>query len=366
MFNPNAAAQPDSGVFGLPALDPAGGRGANDRQLPALVYLPVPWEVTTSYGGGTALGPSAILAASKQVELFHPHVARPYEAGLVMLPISDEVLAWNEQGKRLAQPIIEAGGVGGEEAAGFDPALASALKQVNAASVRLNEWVRSQARAILQRGQIAVVVGGDHSTPFGAIQAYAEREPKGFGILHFDAHSDTRDAFEGFEWSHASIFRNVLERIPEVTRLVQVGIRDYCEEELEYCRAQGDRVRIFFDHAMSARKHEGEPWRRITHDIVDSLPERVYISFDIDGLDPVLCPHTGTPVPGGLSYPEALAVIEQVARSGRRIIGFDLNEVAPSPAGEGEWDANVGARLLYQMTAWTLRSQGRAQAQESL
>jgi agmatinase len=95
------------------------------------------------------------------------------------------------------------------------------------------------------------------------------------------------------------------------------------------------------------------PWKKITEEIIEHLPGEVYISFDIDGLDPVLCPSTGTPVPGGLSFNEALHIIKTIVTSGRRIIGFDLNEVAP---GETEWDANVGARLLYKLCGWTLHS----------
>src|SRR5262249_59464059 len=94
-------------------------------------------------------------------------------------------------------------------------------------------------------------------------------------------------------------------------------------------------------------------------EIVRDLPERIYVSFDIDGLDPRLCPHTGTPVPGGLSFTEATYLLRLAVESGRRIVGFDLNEVAPGPDGD-EWDANVGARLLYKMSAWTLASQGKA------
>src|SRR6185437_1373919 len=93
--------------------------------------------------------------------------------------------------------------------------------------------------------------------------------------------------------------------------------------------------------------------------IISELPQDVWISFDIDGLDPKLCPHTGTPVPGGLDFHEALYLIRELAESGRRIIGFDLNEVAPDPTGANEWDANVAARLLYKLSAWTLVSQGK-------
>ncbi|MDF2694021.1 MAG: Agmatinase [Labilithrix sp.] len=106
---------------------------------------------------------------------------------------------------------------------------------------------------------------------------------------------------------------------------------------------------------------EGEPFAQIAREIAAALPNKVWISFDIDGLDPRYCPHTGTPVPGGLELQEAIAVIREVVRAGKTIVGFDLNEVAPNLANEeDEWDGNVGARLLYKLVAFTLASQGKA------
>src|SRR5262245_12012730 len=119
-----------------------------------------------------------------------------------------------------------------------------------------------------------------------------------------------------------------------------------------------DRVKVYFDAEMKRSMYEGTKWKFICDNIVKELPQNVYISFDIDGLDPKLCPHTGTPVPGGLEFAEAAHVVELVARSGRKIVGFDLVEVSPSPDRGDEWDANVGMRLLYKLAAWTLVSRG--------
>jgi agmatinase len=343
-FNPNAAAAPDSGVFGLPYRE----------EDSALVFLPVPWEATTSYGGGTSRGPAAILQASRQVDLYDLDVERPYAPGLHMLPESADVRAWNERAKAEAARVIEVGG----EVKG-KPALEEALATVNALGEKVNEQVRAETRRLLAAGKLVGVVGGDHSVPFGALQAVAERH-RGFGVLHLDAHSDTRDAYEGFTWSHASIMRNVLDRIPQVTSLVQVGIRDVCEEEIQYVERQRQRVRVFYDRDNQRRKLEGISWAQIAREIVAPLPNEVWVSFDVDGLDPRYCPHTGTPVPGGLEFQEANYLLSTLVRSGRRIIGFDLNEVAPNLSDDGdEWDANVGARLLYKLAAWTLASQSR-------
>jgi len=337
-FDPNAAASADSGIFGLPE-DPAAAR---------LVYLPVPWEVTTSYRGGTAAGPAAILEASRQVDLFDHEVERPYEAGLYLQPADPRIAEWNAAARPLAEEVIAVGGQIGEDAR-----LASLLARVNERSVELNRVVREMTEAVLGQGRIPVIVGGDHSTPFGAIEAAADRQP-GLGVLQIDAHMDLRHAYEGFVWSHASVMRNVLERLPGVARLVQVGIRDYCQEEAEFAAAEGERVEVFYDADLARRQFAGEPWGAIVPGIVGALPRDVWISFDIDGLDPRFCPHTGTPVPGGLDFNQAVFLVAELVRRGRRIVGFDLNEVAPGP--EGEWDANVGARLLYKLSAWTLVS----------
>jgi agmatinase len=143
-----------------------------------------------------------------------------------------------------------------------------------------------------------------------------------------------------------------------VKTLVQVGIRDFSEDERTFAESTGGRVHIWYDAELKRRAFDGQPWNRVVDDIVAQLPQQVYLSFDIDGLDPTLCPHTGTPVPGGLSFPEANALLAGVVRSGRTIVGLDLNEVAPSPDGD-EWDGNVGARLLYKMIGWMLKSEQR-------
>ena len=311
-----------------------------------VVLVPVPFEATTSYGGGTSEGPAAVLRASRQVDLFDLETGHPYRDGIAMLPEDPRVRAWNVEAQALAAPIIAAGG-----AAPGDPALA----KVNSLCDALNRWLETTVGRLLADGKLVATVGGDHGAVYGAIAAHAHAYP-GLGILHLDAHADLRDAYEGFTWSHASIFHNVVTRLPEVSRLVQVAVRDLSSEEMDLIRDSHGRLVLHPDAALKARAFEGEPWARQVDRIVQDLPEQVYLSFDIDGLDPTLCPHTGTPVPGGLSFPEATALVAGVARSGRRIVGVDLSEVAPGPEGD-EWDGNVGARLLYKMIGWALRSQ---------
>jgi agmatinase len=283
------------------------------------------------------------------VDLFDLHLLRPYEAGLWMLPESEDIQASNALHRKLASEVIACLETGAPRSA-----YETKLQKVNEACERLNAFVYEQASDGWNQGKLVGVVGGDHSVPWGALQALGERET--FGILHFDAHFDLRKAYQGFTWSHASIMYNVLEKIPAVERIVQVGIRDFCEEEWQLACSYGSRVIPFFDEALSDLRFQGLPWYQIAEKIIASLPQNVWISFDIDGLDPRYCPQTGTPVPGGLDFQEVNALFSTLVRSGRKILGFDLSEVACT---QGSWDANVGARLLYKLSGWTLASQGK-------
>ncbi|WP_434380021.1 agmatinase family protein [Melittangium boletus] len=339
-FDPSAAAAPGSGIFGLP----------HSPEEAHVVLIPVPFEATTSYGGGTSDGPQAVLEASRQVDLFDVETGRPYTRGISMLPEPAQWREWNTRAKERAVPIVEAGGIDPSQ-----PDLLAAAEEVNGLCSRLHEAVYQTAKEWLAKGKRVAAVGGDHSISYGIIRAHAEKYP-GLGVLHLDAHADLRDAYEGFTWSHASIMHNVAERLPGVASLVQVAIRDMSEDEHRYIENSGGRVRAWFDSELQRQRFDGVPWNRQVDEILKPLPQHVYLSFDIDGLDPTLCPHTGTPVPGGLSFPEAVALVAGVVRSGRTIVGFDLTEVAPDPEG-GEWDGNVGARLLYKMIGWMLKSE---------
>lgn len=337
----DAAPPADAGLFGLPTT-PDEAR---------LVIVPVPWDATTSYRAGTSRGPAAIRVASHQLDLYDTDLGEPWRAGIAMLDIPDEVVRWNMSARVDAENIIAVGGRIGD-----DKALAQSLARVNDAGARLNRHVYEQVDRHVREGKLVGVLGGDHSVPFGAIARMAEAHDD-FGILHIDAHCDLRDAYEGFEWSHASIMSNVLKKIPQVRRLVQVGIRDFARREADAVGAANGRIVVHHDAALAERGFAGETWRAICDAILGDLPRKVYLSFDIDGLDPALCPSTGTPVPGGLSFQQAMYLIKRIVETGHTIIGFDLNEVVPGE-GDDEWDANVGARVLYKLCGWTLRSQG--------
>ena len=343
-FDPDAAATGD-GLFGLDTR-------VEDANL---VVIPVPFDATTSYRPGTAAGPAAVLEASMQVDLEDLQYGAIWKAGFAMLPIPKDIAALSKSARRAAEPVIAAGG-----AKSGNRAHAKALATVNAASERVHGYVATEAARILDRGAIPALLGGDHASPFGLIAELSQRHP-GMGILQIDAHADLREEFEGFRWSHASIFHNVMTRLPGVGRLVQVGIRDFGLREREFVEQSKGRVKCFYDQDLRDRQFAGGAkgsWRSISTDIVKALPKEVYISFDIDGLTPDHCPATGTPVPGGLTFAEMAHLLETLAKSGRRVIGFDLCEVAPAK-GDGEWNANVGARTLYKLLGCTLKSRGK-------
>lgn len=338
-FNPDAPAMAGSGVFGLPFT----------REESRIVLLPVPFEATTSYGGGTAAGPEAICRASGQVDLYDRQFGRIYERGIFMEPVSKTIAKLSASTRELALPIVEKGGA--------EEGDAKAIARIDAAGDELNAWVHQETAKILSEGRVPGLVGGDHSTPFGAIQACAEHAAslgQPLGILHIDAHMDLREAFEGFRWSHASIMYNVVTKIPQVSRLVQVGIRDFGEGEFDLTIEEGKRITAHFDTDWAEEMADGTPFVDLAKRALADLPKVVYVSFDIDGLDPSLCPHTGTPVPGGLGFNQATLLLKMLKDSGRTVIGFDLVEVCPGPnageeGGEPEWDANVGARMLYKL-----------------
>lgn len=328
-FDPNGTGVRGTNIYGLPF-------SAEESDI---VLIPVPWEVTVSYSAGTAQGPQAILDASLQVDLYDTDAPEAWKAGIHLLPIDNELLnTSNELRDRAAQHIESI--ANGEETDPDSPVLES----INLACENMVNHVESIADQWLDAGKLVGLVGGDHSTPLGLIKALAKRH-KAFGILQIDAHCDLRIAYEDFTYSHASIMFNAL-KTREITKLVQVGIRDYCQQELELIRNSEGRIVTFFDEAMKIAQFEGQTWKEQVKVIVNSLPDKIYISFDIDGLEPGLCPGTGTPVAGGLGFAQAVYLMREVVNSGRTIIGFDLNEVS---LGEDEWDANVGARMLLKL-----------------
>ncbi len=332
-FDPNAVGNPNNNIFGLPF----------DEENARLVILPIPWEVTVSYNAGTARAPQHIFNSSLQVDLFDPDVKDGWKQGFFMRPADKKVMMKSDYLRKEAELYI--GYIAQEEEVADNKFMSKSLKDINEGSIFLNNWVYEQTRELLAQGKLVGLLGGDHSTPLGFFKAIGEMHGD-FGILQIDAHCDLRVAYEGFKYSHASIMYNALEELPAITKLVQVGVRDYCEEEVEYINRSQSRVVTYFDKSIKERQFEGESWKEITDEMINQLPEKVFISFDIDGLDPKLCPHTGTPVQGGFETEQVFYLFKKLLQSGRKLIGFDLNEVGVS---HDEWDENVGARCLFKL-----------------
>ncbi|HWY38239.1 MAG TPA: agmatinase family protein [Bacteroidia bacterium] len=338
-FNPNDIGNTKAGMYGLPFTQ-------DECQVQ---IIPVPWEVTVSYGGGTAQGPYAVLDASYQVDLYDPFVPNAWHFGIFFDDL-EEAISFKSYTLRLkAEKYIE------QLSKGKAPDK-KVIDEVNEECRKMNAWVKEKCLHFLNKDKTIGLLGGDHSTPLGMMQALAEKFGD-FGILQIDAHADLRNAYEGFEFSHASIMFNAL-KIKEVKKLVQVGIRDYCDEELHLTNHSKGRIHTFFDRDIKQAQYAGESWVSMCDKIIAALPEKVYLSFDIDGLDPKLCPHTGTPVAGGFETEQVLMLLEKVVKAGKKIIAFDLNEVSPGPKGD-DWDANVAARLLYRIANLAAHSQGR-------
>ncbi|MEZ5013038.1 MAG: agmatinase family protein [Chitinophagales bacterium] len=283
--------------------------------------------------------------ASTQVDLFDHDLPDGWHQGIFTQKISAATKKRNTELRKKAAEHIHALEKGKKQDA------ENITEQVNKACTQLRTQIAKDAKAILADDKIPALVGGDHSTPLGLIDALTEKHGA-IGILQIDAHADLRAAYEGFTYSHASIMYNAIQN-EQVSRLVQVGIRDLCDDEMDIIRSSDRRIITHFNHELQEAKFRGIDWNSVCTQIISELPQKVYISFDIDGLDPKLCPHTGTPVPGGLSFDEAVYLLRAVAESGRQIVGFDLVEVTPAKDG---WDAIVGARLLYKMCNLALKS----------
>jgi agmatinase len=338
-FDPNALGDTNNTIYGLPFT-------CEDANL---VIIPVPWDVTVSYSAGTSDGPAAVFDASFQVDLYDPLVEDAWKSGIAMDEINEDLkskgLNLREKAETYIQLLTE-----GENPAD-NPEMQSMLDEINLGCREMTQWVKTESLRYLNQNKFVALLGGDHSTPLGLIQALAEKY-ESFGILHIDAHADLREAYEGFEFSHASIMFNSL-KLNQISKLVQAGIRDYCQDEVNLIQSD-IRIKTFFDRDLKHQLYEGKTWSDLTAEIISHLPHHVYLSIDIDGMDPKLCPNTGTPVPGGFEYEQLIYLIEKLAQSQRQIIGFDLNEIAP---GTDEWDANVGARILYRVANLALMSQ---------
>ena len=314
----------------------------------ALVLLSAPWDVTASYGAGTAYAPDAIIGASIQLDFYDAAAPDAWRQGIATAPVDYSIQELSQKLRHDARRVIEHLEGGGRTT---DDYVVRKLRRVNEGSFELNRNIREQAEQWLDAGKLVGLVGGDHSTPYGLIRALGKHHEK-FGILQIDAHCDLRKSYEGFEFSHASIMYNVLHDVQQVERITQVAIRDFSRAEKQLAE-ESERIVQFEDQQLMEAEFAGKKWDEVCREIIATLPEKVSVSFDIDGLDLAYCPHTGTPVPGGLSFNKAARLLQLLGEE-RRIIGFDVVEVCPHES--DRIDASVGARILWKLCGQTLRS----------
>ena len=332
-FDPNSVGNPNNNIFGLPFTE------ADAR----LVILPVPWEVTVSYGAGTSRAAEHVYKSSKQVEIFDMDGEAGWKQGFYMKEVDRRILMKSDYLRKEAELYIDYISKG--ELVEKNKFMCKSQKEINEGGAMMNQWVYEQCKNLLDTGKLVGLLGGDHSTPLGFMKALGEKHGE-FGILQIDAHCDLRKSYEFFNYSHASIMYNALQEIPELQKLVQVGVRDFCEEEWNFICNSNYKVITYLDKEIKERQFDGETWKHIVEEIVNHLPQKVYISFDIDGLDRKLCPNTGTPVQGGFDTEEVFYLIKKISESGRELIGFDLVEIG---VGQTDWDSNVGARILWRL-----------------
>ena len=338
-FNSNGVGQANGHFIGLPF----------EEDEAKLVFVSVPWDVTVSYGEGTSSAPDNILDASLQLDLFDLNAPDAWQEGIYMRPSEQMWINRNQNLREKAVALIDYIERGGAIASSSDHQ--KALNEINEGCELLHKHVEEECLQLIDQGKHVAVVGGDHSVSLGLMQALAAHHR--FGVLQIDAHMDLREAYEGFEYSHASAFFNAL-KIDALERLVQVGIRDFCHEEFQMMKECDGRIKTYFDEHLKAEMFKGTTWDEICLGIVDDLPQKIYLSLDIDGLQPSFCPNTGTPVPGGIDFDQLIYLVRKLVEAGKTIIGFDLCEVAGKPH---EWDANVAARLLYRVGNLMLKSQ---------
>jgi agmatinase len=332
-FDPGDIGLKNGGIFGFPYSE----------EEADVIVLPIAFDVTASYRKGASKGPKEILEASSQLDFYSHHTNNAGKTKVHMTTISEDLINLNNELAKQSGEYFEFLEQGGQltESKSFQ----FFISEVNNAQLLLKNSLKERVKSLINKGKKVIVLGGEHSVSLGAIEAVSEMYAD-FGILQIDAHADLRECYEGFDQSHASVMNNAL-KYESMSKLVQVGVRDLSEKEANRIK-QDKRIDTFFDWNISKSKYTGGTWDKITDDIIRRLPLNVYLSFDIDGLKPDLCPNSGTPVPGGLEYNEVLFLFQKIRESGKNIVGMDLCEV--SGIKPNAIDSNVGARILWEMS----------------
>ena len=276
-----------------------------------VVVLPIPYEATVSYGGGTAEGPAAIITASQQVELYDREYdeERVRRYGIHTLPALDLPEDGAEATAHIAQAV----------------------------------------ETLARDGKLVVGLGGEHTLSGGFGKGLLDAVGEPVTVLQIDAHSDLRDEYEGTIYSHACVARRLLDD-PRVEQILQLGIRSVCEEEVQVARQNPDRVRVWYAEEVHAGDWRGELRAR-------TQGRNLYITIDVDGLDPALIPATGTPEPDGLTWRQTLEIL-RIACEGGHVVGLDCVELAPVVGLHGADFAT--AKLVYKAISYAMESREKS------
>lgn len=324
-------------------------RDALSVQDAECVLVSVPWAVTSAAGQGSAYTPDAIIDASTSVSLYdivsQTSIAGRVATAEVDYDLQESSLQLGGDATKVVSHIEDGGTLSGDYF----------IRKVNRINIGFRDMHRSVGKRVFRyadKGKIVGVIGGDHSVALGAVRSISSVYPN-MGVLFIDAHCDLRPSGKIFAYSHLSIARNIIDEVPQISKMVQVGVRDMSQEELEFAQTN-PKIELFCHEQLAHSLYNGQSWSSICDKVVETLPKQVYISFDIDALSPECCPHTKRPVAGGMTFDQAVALINRVAESGREIIGFDLTEIVPIM--DSGVDAAVGARLLVKLCAAALKS----------
>lgn len=319
-----------------------------------LVLVPVPWDVTTSDRPGTVNAPEQILDASTRLDFFDEDYLDWWKNWVYLYEIPQQIKSLSVETRPKAAKLIEAQEKGID--INSDTQLKRLLDEVNIACSQMITWVQVTTEFWLSEWKLVWLIWGDHSVPLGFYQSLAKQH-KSFWILHIDAHCDLREedgkpGYEGFTYSHASIMANAIACIPQIEKIHQVWIRDCSEDEVLFVANSAGKVKIFSNDALSREAFFWTSWEATCKKIVADLPQKVHISFDIDGLKPSLCPDTGTPVAWGFEVAQIKFLLQVLLESGKQIIGFDLVEVS-NGSSDNVINAKVGADVL-KMLCWKI------------
>ncbi len=339
-FDPSGVGDISANIFGLPF----------NTDEADLIILPVPWDVTASCKPGASKAPESIIKSSPQTNLYNTLCPEAWKAGIATEKIPEQILYLNKKLTPAAiryRNFIQQGGD-----VSRNPKMLQIRNNINQASAYVADHIESLSKKYLAEGKYVGLLGGDHSTPIGLIKALSEKHNE-FGILQIDAHGDLCKSFEGLEQSHASITFNILP-LNAIKKIVQVGVREFSHQESQRMKDNAERIKVFFDHEIKKSLFEGETWKSICKRITTDLPEKVYITFDIDGLEPANCPSTGTPVPGGLSFDQAIYLLDQLVKNKHTVIGFDLVEV--TPGSNNDLDTIIAARILFRLSVMLIKT----------